>query len=128
GTIPATVPPVTWARTGTPTQAQPAANISRVSGIATFVWFGDDPQVKTPKVTLEFEAVPNSQQFAPVVRRSGRLVQDAEIVLAYTPSPLQRSGPQTHIWVAEWQAVPWWGIVGLDSLDDRGGVPTGRYR
>ncbi len=128
GTIPAAIPAVTWSRTGTPVQAQPAATIPRVSGIATFTWIGDDPQVKTPRVTLEFEAVPNSNQFAAVTRRSGRVVEDAEIVIAYTPSPLQRSGPQTHIWVAEWQAVPWWGETGIDSLNDRGGLPRGRYR
>lgn len=129
GTIPATVPAVTWARTGTPTQAQPAAQIPRVSGIATFVWFGDDPQVKTPKVTLEYEMVPGSGVYVPVVRRSGRRVEDTEIVLAYTPSPLQRSGPQTHVWVAEWQAVPWVGsTLGNDTLDRRGDVALGKYR
>ena len=129
GTIPAQVPAVTWARTGTPAQAQPAAQIERVSGIATFVWFGDDPQVQTPKVTLEAETAPGSGQFVPVVRRSGRRVEDTEIVLAYTPSPLQRSGPQTHVWVAEWQAVPWTGITtGSDALADRGSLPLGRYR
>jgi len=128
GTIPTTIPDVTWARTGTPTQAQPATTISRVSGIATFTWFGDDPQVKTPRVTLERELTPNSGTFETVTRRSGRVVEDEEIVLAYTPSPLQRSGPQTHVWVAEWQAVPWWGESGVDALDDRGGLPLGRYR
>ncbi len=128
GTIPSTIPDVTWARTGTPTQAQPQTPIQRVSGIATFVWFGDDPQVKTPTVTLEVESAPGSGNYVPVTRRSGRLVQDSEIVLAYTPSPLQRSGPQTHVWVAEWQAVPWVGLKDLDGLDSRGGVPLGKYR
>jgi neutral ceramidase len=127
GTVPAAVPPVTWARTGTPAQAQPAAQIPRVAGLATFVWIGDDPQVQTPRVTLEREVSPGGA-FAPVVRRSGRVVDDAEIVLAYTPSPLVRSGPQTHVWVAEWQAVPWVGAPGLGELDARAGVPLGRYR
>ena len=126
GTVPATVPPMIWARTGTPAQAQPAAQIPRVAGIAQFVWIGDDPSAKTPHVTLEYDA--GTDAWAPVARRSGRLVEDSEIVLAYTPDPLQRSGPQTHYWVAEWQAVPWVGAVGVDSLDDRGGVPLGRYR
>src|SRR5205085_7687383 len=123
GTIPSAIPPVTWARTGTPAQAQPAAQIARISGIATFVWFGDDPQVKTPHVTLEYETVPGSGNYMPVVRRSGRHVEDTEIVLAYTPSPLQRAGaPQTHVWVAEWQAVPWNGdLNGNDGLDAGGG-------
>jgi neutral ceramidase len=128
GTIPATVPPVTWARTGTPAQAQPQGPISRVSGIATFVWIGDDPSVRTPRVTLQLETAPGSGTFAPVARRSGRVVDDGEIVLAYTPSPLQRSGPQTHVWVAEWQAVPWVGAPNVNGLDARGGVPLGNYR
>ncbi|MEO8701220.1 MAG: hypothetical protein ABI867_14310 [Kofleriaceae bacterium] len=126
GTVPTEIPAVTWSRTGTPAQAQPAATIPRVSGIATFTWIGDDPQVKTPHVTLQVETTPGT--FVAVTRRSGRVVDDSEIVLAYTPSPLQRSGPQTHMWVAEWQAVPWLGAGTVDSLDARGGVPLGKYR
>ena len=36
----------------------PTAQIPRVCGIATFVWIGDDPQVKTPHVTLQYETSP----------------------------------------------------------------------
>jgi len=126
GTVPATVPAGIWARTGQPTQAQPSAQIPRVAGIATFVWIGDDPSTKTPHVTLQYETTTNV--WTTVTRRSGRIVEDSEIVLAYTPNPLQRSGPQTHYWVAEWQAVPWLGAPTVDSLNDRGGVPLGRYR
>ncbi len=128
GTIPTTIPPDTWARTGTPAQAQPAAMIPRVGGIATFTWIGDDPLVKTPHVTLQAETAPSSGVYANVARRSGRVVQDQDFTVAYTPEPLQRSGPQTHVWVAEWQAVPWLGAPNLDTLDDRGGVPLGNYR
>jgi len=127
GTVPTTVPPDTWARTGHPDQAQPAATIQRVSGIATFVWIGDDPQVKTPHVTLQKETS-TPGVFADVLRRSGRPVEDQEIVIAYTPEPLQRSGPQTHVWVAEWQAVPWVGSPDDDTLDGRGAVALGNYR
>ena len=128
GTVPAEIPSSTWSRTGTPVQAQPAAEIPAISGIATFTWIGDDPQVKTPRVTLERETSPGV--FAPVTRRSGRVVEDQEIVIAYTPSPLQRTPgvAQRHLWVAEWQAVPWWGDSAVDSLADRGGVPRGKYR
>jgi neutral ceramidase len=126
GTVPATVPPDVWARTGHPDQAQPPVAIPRVSGIASFVWIGDDPQVQTPHVTLQFEASPGV--FTEVTRHSGRIVEDQELVLAYTPEPLQRSGPQTHLWVVEWQAVPWFGAPNVDSLDARGGVPLGTYR
>ena len=125
GTVPATIPDQIWGRTGKPAQAQPASTIPRISGIAQFVWIGDDPLTKTPRVTLQKQGVAG---FADVTRRSGRTVEDGEIVLAYTPTPLQRSGPQTHYWVAEWQAVPWVGAPNLDALDARGGLPTGVYR
>ena len=128
GTVPAVVPPVTWARTGTPAEAQPPLQIPRVAGIATFVWIGDDPQVRTPRVTLERETGPGTGVYIPMVRRSGRAVEDGEIVLAYTPSPLVRSGPQAHVWVAEWQAVPWVGAPGLAGLDARAGLLLGKYR
>ncbi|HEY5925251.1 MAG TPA: hypothetical protein VIV11_26390, partial [Kofleriaceae bacterium] len=126
GTVPATVPEGIWSRTGTPTQAQPMAQIPRVSGIATFVWIGDDPNVQTPRVKLQFEV--GTGNWVDLKRRSGRIVEDGEIVLAYTPNPLQRTGTQTHYWVAEWQAVPWMGMTGVDALADRGGVPVGQYR
>jgi neutral ceramidase len=128
GTVPPVVPAETWARTGTPAQAQPAAQVPRVAGIATFVWIGDDPLVRTPRVTLEHETGPGTGVYLTVARRSGRPVEDGELVLAYTPSPLQRSGPQTHVWVVEWQAVPWVGAPGLAGLDARAGVALGRYR
>jgi neutral ceramidase len=126
GNVPETVPNDVWSRIGKPTQGQPLAEIPRVSGIATFTWIGDDPLTKTPRVTLQRDA--GKGTWEAVTRRSGRIVDDGEIVLAYTPQPLQRTGPQTHYWVAEWQAVPWLGAPELDSLADRGGVPLGRYR
>jgi neutral ceramidase len=126
GTVPTSVPSTTWARTGTPSQGQPAQTIPRVSGIATFVWIGDDPSAKTPRVSLQYETSPGV--FMPIARNSGRAVDDGEILIAYTPHPLQRSGPQTHYWVAEWQAVPWIGAGNRDALSDRGGLPLGTYR
>jgi hypothetical protein len=126
GTVPATVPAETWARTGTPASAQPDAQIPRVSGIATFVFYGDDPQVKTPQVTLQYETSPGT--YTDVLRKSGRVVEDQEITKAYTPSPLQRMGPQHHVWVVEWQAVPWLGSPDGDTLDTRANVRLGNYR
>lgn len=127
GTVPSTIPSETWVRTGLPAQAQPAASIPRVSGIATFVFVGDDPLSGTPTVTLQRETAPNV--FMDVTRRSGRVVSDGDLLVYYTPSPLVRgSGPQTHVWVVEWQAVPWLGEPGLDALADRAAVPTGKYR
>jgi neutral ceramidase len=133
GSVPESVPERVWSRLGALSSTQPDAQIPRVRGHATFVWIGDDPNVKTPVVTLEREVAPDV--FEPVRRRSGRVVRDSELLLMYTPSPLEREGnePLTHYWVAEWQAVPWLGAVdalgqGLDAMGARAGVPTGRYR
>ena len=128
GTVPATVPTDLWMRSGRPADPQPAASVPRVTGLATFVWLGDDPAVKTPVVTLEREV---GGSFAPVTRRSGRPVSDGDLILVEAPSPLVRAGntPQQHVWAVEWQPVPWRGAAGgLDELDRRGGVPLGRYR
>jgi hypothetical protein len=99
------------------------------------VWIGDDPLAKTPVVTLERETSPDSGEFAPVERRSGRLVQDGDLLLEYTPQPLRRDedNPQSHYWAVEWQAVPWIGAEdgaggSLDSLGARAGVSLGQYR
>jgi neutral ceramidase len=127
GTVPATIPDGTWVRTGVPAQAQPAATIPRVAGIATFVFVGDDPLSGTPKVTLQAETSPGV--FADVTRRSGRTVSEGDLLVYYTPSPIVRgSGPQTHVWVVEWQAVPWLGAPNLDTLALRAAVPLGKYR
>lgn len=135
GTVPDTVPDGVWVRTGPAASAQPTATVRRVDGIATLVWIGDDPLVATPVVTLERETEPDSGVYQPVVRRSGRLVQDAELLLEYTPQPVRRvdDQPQTHYWAVEWQAVPWNGAdddegQSLDRMGARAGVPLGRYR
>lgn len=131
GTVPATIPETVWMRSGTPTSAQPDAQVPRVSGLARFVWIGDDPLIATSMVTLERELSPGV--FEPVHRRSGRLLTDGDLVLAYTPDPLRRQGPQTHYWTVEWQAIPWLGAdaddgSALDELGMRAAVPLGRYR
>ncbi|RMH41895.1 MAG: hypothetical protein D6689_09805 [Deltaproteobacteria bacterium] len=130
GTIPADadLPDNVWTRTGPATRVQPLPQIERVSGLAQFVWIGEHPAASTPVVTLQREASPGV--FADVVRRSGRPVQEGDILLAYTPLPLRPDPgePRTHYWVAEWQAVPWLGSGELDALDRRVAVPLGRYR
>jgi neutral ceramidase len=129
GVVPAAIDPDLWVRGGTPAQAQPDATIPRVAGIATFVFHGDDPAVSVPVVTLQRETAPGSGSYADVVRRSGRPVRDADLLIEYTPLPLRREDtPPFHAYAVEWQAVPWVGAPGLDALGDRGGVPLGRYR
>ncbi len=127
GTVPATIDEDLWVRTGLPTRAQPAAQISRVSGLATFVFNGDDPAIHNPAVTLEYEQ--SAGTWVTVTRRSGRPVVDGDFLVEYTPIPLRRtSTPPRHVFVVEWQAVPWLGTPGLDALADRAGVALGNYR
>ncbi|MCE9575923.1 MAG: neutral/alkaline non-lysosomal ceramidase N-terminal domain-containing protein, partial [Deltaproteobacteria bacterium] len=130
GTVPATVPAETWLRAGVPASAQPLAQVPRVSGLATFVFHGDDPLIATPKVTLQRETASGSGAYVDVTRHSGRVVDDGDFLLATTPQPLIRAagGSQTHLWALEWQAVPWLGEVGLDDLGKRAALPLGKYR
>ncbi|MCA9533424.1 MAG: neutral/alkaline non-lysosomal ceramidase N-terminal domain-containing protein [Myxococcales bacterium] len=133
GSVPSVVPTEVWLRSGPVSAAQPDAQVPRVSGLARFVFIGDDPLHHTPQVVLEREV--SSGVFAPVLRRSGREVTDSELVVSYTPQPLARVAgqAQTHYWAVEWQPVPWLGARNeagdsLDGLDARGAVPLGRYR
>jgi neutral ceramidase len=137
GTVPDTVPAEIFFRSGFhPTTGQPAASIPRVTGVARFVWIGEDPLSGTPSVVLEREV---GGVFAPVTRRSGREVRDLDFVVVWTPQPLARVGtePLTNYWTIEWQALSPFGAptatapapgAGLDVLADRAGLPLGRYR
>jgi len=128
GSVPATVDADLWVRTGLPATTQPAAQIARVGGLATFVFNGDDPAVQNPTITLEYESAPGT--FTTVTRRSGRPVIDGDFLVQYSPIPLKRDddNPQRHVFVVEWQAVPWLGAPELDTMADRAGVPLGNYR
>jgi neutral ceramidase len=112
GTVPAEVPEDAWVRSGTPVTAQPPATVPRVSGIATFVWMGDDPLVKTPEVHLQRLTGGN---WTNLVRANGSEITDGELVRTYTPQPLRRVAgqAQSHYWAVEYQIVPPWGAVDL---------------
>ncbi len=129
GTVPAQVPDELYVLGDADVaSAQPPATVPRVSGVAHFVWIGLDPLAATPRIRLERETSPG--QFAPVTRRSGRIVEDLDLVLTWTPQPLvQVAGqPRTHYWAITWQAVAPTGAPGLPELADRPGLPLGRYR
>lgn len=105
------------------TSAQPPSTLERLER-ASFVFIGPDPRELTPRVRLEREV---DGEFKPVQRRSGRLVEDGDLILTHTPLPLLREdGARTHYFIVEWQAVPALGEV--DGLDARFGAALGRYR
>ncbi|HUQ07403.1 MAG TPA: hypothetical protein VM261_33150 [Kofleriaceae bacterium] len=110
------------------TSAQPPPTVPRVTGIAHFVWIGEDPLASTPRIRLERETAPG--QFTAVRRRSQRIVEDLDVVLTWTPQPLVQvaGGARTHYWAITWQAVAPLGAPGLPALADRPGLPLGRYR
>ncbi len=128
GTIPATPWDRVYVHTGEPlTSSQPPATLPRLEN-ATFTWIGEDTWVETPVVTLQ--RMEGGGSWVDVQRRSGRPVQDQDILLTYTPDPLvpEDGETQTHHWAVEWQAVTPWGTPGLDDVEDRFGVPLGTYR
>lgn len=134
GTVPNTIPAEVYYRQKPEgstelTQGQPVAEVRRLES-AYFVWIGEDPLSGTPRVTLAREQTPGSGVYVDVVRRSGRPVVDGDLILTHTPLPLRRNPGETrtHYWVVEWQAVTPWGTPDLDDLEDRAGVPLGRYR
>ncbi len=122
GTVPGTVPEEVYLRfAARPAGGQPPPVVPRGTGVATFVWIGEDPASGTPRVVLEREV---DGGFAPVRRRSGREVQDWDLLLVWTPVPLlEQDAPRTHYWALEWQAVHWAG-----GLEERLSAPAGRYR
>lgn len=128
GTAPAEPPAYLFVRDGVqPQGSQPAAQVPRIQGIATWVFQGNDPATGLPQVALERQA---GQDWEPVLTPAGDPVGDAlpDVIVTYTPDPLAGSDAdpdpvRTHWYVAEWQAVDTWG--GLDGMP---GLPLGSYR
>lgn len=107
---------------------EPDETIPRL-GSAIFAWMGESPRAGTPSITIEREV--SEGTWEPLRRRSGRLVEDQDFMLYHTPDPLIPSTAlqeRTHRWAVEWQLVVPTGSEGIDRLEDRVGLDTGRYR
>lgn len=130
GTIPATSPAylATQAGTATPTQLAEGATVRRLDNVY-FTWIGGHPLHGTPRVRIEQDV---DGTFEPLMRVSGRPVEDGDLVLTWTPdpqeSPAPGGAPRVHYWTVQWQAVPALGQTGFPDVDDRLGLPVGRYR
>lgn len=130
GTVPTSIPSTVYSRAGAPLlTAHLPSTLPRLA-TARFVWIGEDPMEHTPRVTLQREQTRDAGDFAAVTRRSGRPVQDQDVLIFETPDPLSRSenAPRTHYWVLEWQAATPWGAGDADALSNRAALPLGRYR
>ncbi|MCB9592276.1 MAG: neutral/alkaline non-lysosomal ceramidase N-terminal domain-containing protein [Sandaracinaceae bacterium] len=128
GTVPETMPDYLLAhRFQTLASLQPPPTIERIDN-AFFTWIGDDPLRGTPRITIERETAPDTWET--VVRRSGRPVQDGDILLTWTPNPILRQAgvPRTHYYTAEFQVAAPMGMSGLEAVEDRRGFPAGTYR
>jgi neutral ceramidase len=128
GTVPATLPPYILTRLlRSVSSAQPAASVRRLESVF-FTWAGEDPMDGTPRVFLQREAEPGV--FEDVLRRIGRPVNDGDLILTWTPNPIEPAPgtPRTHYYTVEMQAVAPLGMRGLPTLGDRVGLPLGRYR
>jgi len=130
GTIPAAAPAYLSTRIlpAVPAQLAEGASVER-GDVVFFTWIGGHPLHGTPRVHIEREV---SGAWEPLTRASGRVVEDADLLLTWTPDPLQAplpdEPPRVHYWTAQWQAVAALGQVGFPEVSDRLGLPTGRYR
>jgi neutral ceramidase len=125
GTVPATLPPYILTRLVRPvTSAQPL-DVARLQS-AYFTWIGEDPLDGTPRVFLERYDEATSM-WETIERRSGRPVQDGDLILTWTPDPIvpTEGVARNHYYTVEFQAVP---PLGTAPLEDRAGLPEGEYR
>lgn len=131
GTIPASAPAYLATQAGpmaVPAQLTEGATVRRLDNVY-FTWIGAHPLHGTPRVHVEHEV---AGTWTPLMRVSGRPVEDADFVLTWTPDPLESprdgAGPRVHYWTIQWQAVPALGQEGFTGLSGRLGLPLGRYR
>ena len=96
------------------------AEVPRVQGLVQFAWYGGDPGVDFPLVTLQ--KLGEDGAFHDVLTAAGRPVTEGpDILVTTTPDPLYPDeAPQHWTWYAAWQAV--------GHYDDRAGVEEGVYR
>lgn len=126
GTAAPAAPSIWWPDTRDPV-ALPVTEVPRAVGAARFAWYGGDPAVDLPEITIEREASPGA--FEPLATSLGRPAssRDGAVVLTYTPDPLDAAAPQRHVYAAVWQLVPPDPFTFADPLKPYS-LPAGRYR
>lgn len=110
------------------TSPQPAATVARAVGAARFAWYGGDPAVDFPEVTVEVQAQ-GATTFSPLLGASGKPASsyDGVVVVTYQPDPLESNTPAHHVYAATWQPVPP-DPMSLDAPAKAFSLPLGTYR
>jgi neutral ceramidase len=104
-----------------------APTVARAVGVQRFAWYGGDPAVDFPVVTIERETQPGT--FAPLLDAKGRpwTSYDGVVVLTYTPDPVASEAPEHHVYTASWQPVPP-DLYSAQKPAQPFSLPLGKYR
>jgi len=129
GAAAAPLPDYIFTRDGwTPESDQPASELPRLQGIATWTFVGSDPA--TGLLDIELQRAAADGAWVTVTTPAGNPVNDAlpDLIVTYTPEPLAGTGAdpdplRTHRYHVEWQALNSW--AGLGEVP---GLPLGTYR
>jgi neutral ceramidase len=111
--------PLYWPDAVVPDASSPAT-IGRAVGLARFAWYGGDPAVDAPEVTVEREASPGRFEATASSR-------DGVVLVGYRPEPLASARPTQHRYTAVWQPVPAEPFA-LSEPARAFALPLGRYR
>lgn len=127
GTAAPVTPSIWWPDTKDPVDPAPITAVPRAVGAARFVWYGGDPAVDLPEVTVERETAPG--RFEPVLDAHGRPASSYEgaAVVTYTPEPLADPAPSKHVYAVLWQPVPPDPYTFAKQLTPYS-IPLGKYR
>ena len=129
GTLADPLPDYVFTRDGEPpTSASPTDELPRLQGIARWTFFGNDPAMGLPRITVQKEGSEGSWE--DLTTQSGETISDsfADIIVTYTPNPLSGTGDEpdparTHLYHVEWQA-----LETSSGLEPAAGLPIGEYR
>ncbi|UQA62972.1 neutral/alkaline non-lysosomal ceramidase N-terminal domain-containing protein [Polyangium aurulentum] len=104
-----------------------APTVPRAVGAERFAWFGGDPAIDMPLVTIQREL--DASTYVPLLDAKGRewTSYDGAIVVTYTPDPVDAAAPEHHIYTATWQPVPP-DLFTASKPEQPFSLPLGRYR
>lgn len=126
GTVAPALPSIFWPDTAEPVASFPTS-APRATGAIRFAWYGGDPAIDLPEVTVLREVAQGVLE--PLAGASGRPASSYEgaVVVTYTPDPLTDAAPSHHVYAAVWQPVPPDPFRSSEMLSPYS-LPAGKYR